>query len=147
MYEIYKINELDTLKDVLDRYNTTEEELIKINGNEIINTIKPNKEIIVPKKNNNKFNYYTVKKEDNIYQIAKTHNIDYNMLLKINGLEKDDYIYPNQTILIPKENTLMYLTKQGDTITTILNNFNTNINKLLDENDKIYLSPEQIIFF
>ena len=57
MYEIYKINELDTLKDVLDRYNTTEEELIKINGNEIINTIKPNKEIIVPKKNNNKFNY------------------------------------------------------------------------------------------
>ena len=73
--------------------------------------------------------------------------MDYNLLLKINGLEKDDYIYPNQTILLPRKDNNMYLTKKNDTIKSLLNNLNIDINKLLEYNNDIYLEEEQIIIF
>ena len=147
MYEIYKLKEYDTISDIADRYNTTEEELIKINGINKINNLQTTNELIVPQNKNNNYEYYTVKKEDNIYQIATKYNIDYNILLKINGLEKDDYIYPNQTLLIPSKNINMYITEQGDTINKIINTLNTNINEILEKNKNILLEAEQIIFF
>lgn len=147
MYEIYTVSETDTLSSIAQKYGTTEEELNKINGFSSNYKLKPQSEIIVPTETNKTYKYYTVKKGDNVYQIAKTHNIDYDLLLKLNGLDKDDYIYPNQTLLLPKTGLTVYLTKQGDTINDILENLNTNIEELLKENKRIYLAPEQIIIF
>ena len=104
MYEIYKVLESDTLESIAKEYDTTIDNLYEINGFPSNYILKQNTNIIVPKNNNNPYKYYTVKKGDNIYQIAKNNNIDYYFLLKINGLDKDDYIYPNQTILIPNSN-------------------------------------------
>ncbi len=147
MYEIYKINETDNLKEITEKYKTTEDELIKINGEDLINKIIPNNLIIVPKNKNTKYDYYTVKKEDNIYQIANNNNVDYNTLLKINGLDKDDYIYPNQTIMLPRKDKNTYLTKEKDTLNKIIKDLNIDINTLIKENDEIFLEEEQIIFF
>lgn len=147
MYEIYKINANDTLSSIANNYNTTEEELIKINGISITSKIEPNNLIITPKNENINYEYYTVKKEDNIYQIANKHDIDYKLLLKMNGLDQDDYIYPNQTILLPRKDKKMYLTKEGDTINTLIENFETNIDNLLKKNNTIYLEEDQIIIF
>ena len=147
MYEIYKIKENDSLSNILNEYNITEEELININGEEVLLKIDTDNEIILPKKRNKTFDFYTVKKEDTIYKIANNNNMDYNLLLKINGLEKDDYIYPNQTILLPRKDNNMYLTKKNDTIKSLLNNLNIDINKLLEYNNDIYLEEEQIIIF
>ena len=147
MYEIYKINANDTLSSIANNYNTTEEELIKINGISITSKIEPNNLIITPKNENINYEYYTVKKEDNIYQIANKHDIDYKLLLKMNGLDQDDYIYPNQTILLPRKDKKMYLTKEGDTINTLIENFETNIDNLLKNNNTIYLEEDQIIIF
>ncbi|MBQ6495155.1 MAG: LysM peptidoglycan-binding domain-containing protein [Bacilli bacterium] len=147
MYEIYKIKENDSLSNILNEYNITEEELININGEEVLLKIDTGNEIILPKKRNKNFDFYTVKKEDTIYKIANNNNMDYNLLLKINGLEKDDYIYPNQTILLPRKDNNMYLTKKNDTIKSLLNNLNIDINKLLEYNNDIYLEEEQIIIF
>jgi len=147
MYEIYKIKENDSLSNILNEYNITEEELININGEEVLLKIDTDNEIILPKKRNKNFDFYTVKKEDTIYKIANNNNMDYNLLLKINGLEKDDYIYPNQTILLPRKDNNMYLTKKNDTIKSLLNNLNIDINKLLEYNNDIYLEEEQIIIF
>ena len=147
MYEIYAPKNTDTLATVANKFNTTEEELRQINGLEESYLIEQNKELIVPKIKNNNYDYYTVKKEDSIYQIAKNNDIDYELLLKINGLDKDDYIYPNQTILLPKKDYITYLTKEGDTIEDIMNNTNTALEQLLKYNNNIYLVPEQIIIF
>lgn len=147
MYEIYKINANDTLSSIANNYNTTEEELIKINGINITSKIEPNNLIITPKNENINYEYYTVKKEDNIYQIANKHDIDYKLLLKMNGLDQDDYIYPNQTILLPRKDKKMYLTKEGDTINTLIENFETNIDNILKKNNNIYLEEDQIIIF
>lgn len=147
MYEIYTVSETDTLPSIAQKYGISEEELMKINGFPQNYIPKPQSEIIVPTETNRTYKYYTVKKGDNVYQIAKTYNIDYDLLLKLNGLDKDDYIYPNQTLLLPKSGLTVYLTKQGDTLTDVLENLNTNIEELLTENKRIYLAPEQIIIF
>ena len=145
MYEIYKIMENDTLESIIKDYDTTIDTILKINGFSTDYKLIPGNNIIVPA--NKPYKYYTVKKEDNIYQIAKNNNIDYNLLLKINGLEKDDYIYPNQTILIPKENFKYYLTKNNDTIRNVTNNLNTTFDNIMKENPNIILATDQIIIF
>ena len=145
--EIYTPKNTDTLSIVADKFNTTEEELRNINGLDNNYLITPDKELIVPKITNNNYDYYTVKKGDNIYQIAQNNNMDYELLLKMNGLDKDDYIYPNQTILLPKKNYLTYLTKEGDTIKDIISKTNTDLEQLLRIGNKIYLAKEQIIIF
>ncbi len=147
MYEIYNIQKEDTLQQIANKYGTTESILLKINGLDDNYKPIPNTQIIVPIDQNKTYRYYTVKKGDSIYQIAKNNNIDYELLLKINGLDKDDYIYPNQTILLPKNGLTVYLTKQSDTINDIIENLNTTLDELIEENPNIYLAPEQIIVF
>ena len=147
MYEIYNVQNGDTLQQVASKYGTTESILLQINGFPDDYKLIPNTQIVVPIDQNKTYRYYTVKKGDSIYQIAKNNNIDYELLLKLNGLDKDDYIYPNQTILLPKNGLTVYLTKQGDTISDIIENLNTTLNELIEENPNIYLAPEQIIVF
>ena len=147
MYEIYKVQTGDTLDSIANKHGTTQALLLQINGLPDSYTPLPNSEIIVPLNQNSTYKYYTVKKGDNMYRIAEENNVNYELLLQINGLEKDDYIYPNQTILLPKNGLSLYLTKQGDTLSEILENFNTTYQEIKEKNPNIYLAPEQIIVF
>ena len=147
MYEIYKVQTGDTLDSIANKYGTTQALLLQINGLPDSYTPLPNSEIIVPQNQNSTYKYYTVKKGDNMYRIAEENNVNYELLLQINGLEKDDYIYPNQTILLPQNGLSLYLTKQGDTLSEILENFNTTYQEIKEKNPNIYLAPEQIIVF
>lgn len=147
MYEIYTVSDTDNLSTIAKKYGTTEEILSQINGFDKNYVLRPQTEIIVPVATDKTYKYYTVKKGDNLYQIAKTYNVDYDLLLKLNGLDKEDYIYPNQTLLLPKSGLTVYLTKEGDTIGDILDNLNTNIDELLKENKNIYLAKDQIMIF
>ena len=56
-----------------------------------------------------------------------------------------DYIYPDQEILIPKSNYSYYVTKDGDTIDIVANKFNVNGQQLLSTNETIYLLPGQLL--
>lgn len=147
MYEIYKVQTGDTLDSIANKYGTTQALLLQINGLPDSYTPLPNSEIIVPLNQNSTYKYYTVKKGDNMYRIAEENNVNYELLLQINGLEKDDYIYPNQTILLPQNGLSLYLTKQGDTLSEILENFNATYQEIKEKNPNIYLAPEQIIVF
>ena len=51
---------------------------------------------------------YEIKKGDTLYQISKEYNVNTKLLAELNGLNLDDYIYPGQTILIPKKNVSYY---------------------------------------
>ena len=147
MYEIYTTLNNDTLESIAKKYNTTKDTLSKINGFSNNYQPIPGNNIIVPTNKNKPYNYYTIKKGDNIYQIAKDNNIDYNILLKINGLDKDDYIYPNQTILIPNQKYNFYLTTNEDTLRSISDNLNISPNMIIEENPNIFLVTDQIIAF
>ena len=147
MYEIYNILQNDTLDSIAKKFSTTIDDLLEINGFSNEYQIVPGNNIIVPTNKNNPYKYYSVKKGDNIYQIANNNNIDSSILLAINGLDKEDYIYPNQTLLIPKNNYRFYLTKNKDTIKEILEQLNIDINTLIKENPSLFLATDQIIFF
>lgn len=147
MYEIYVIKEGDTIDKVAEMYGTSVGIINQINGFDIGYRLVPGNSIIVPIMKRQPYKYYTVKKGDNVYEIAKNNGIDYMMLLKLNGLEKDDYIYPNQTIMLPREGLDIYLTRDNDTINTVLKMLNVDLDELIRENDNIYLRPEQILVF
>ena len=147
MYEIYIIKENDTLESIADKYKTTPGILKQINGIQTLMDLRPSNEIIVPILKQQPYQYYTVKKGDNIYEIARNNNIDYKMLLTLNGLDEGDYIYPNQTIILPKVGVQLYITKEDDTLDFVLNKLNLGIEELQRENENIYLRPDQILVY
>lgn len=147
MYEIYTIKFGENIDDILDLYKIDMEELIKLNGIIELDNLKEGMQIIVPVRNNEIYNYYTVKKGDTLYQIADMYNVDVNLLTKINGLEDNEYIYPNQTLIIPKEGVNLYLTEGNDTLNLVLEKLNIGLDKLIEDNENIYLREEQLLVF
>jgi len=147
MYEIYTVANADTVESIADAFNISPANLYKLNGFNPDFILQPGMNIIVPKVSNAYFEYYTVKKGDNLYRIAKEYGVDENLLAILNGLNKTDYIYPNQTIVIPQKGVGVYITQQGDTINGIAQGINANLLSLLSQNPQIYLMPEQIIVY
>lgn len=144
MYEIYEVNVGDTLNSIASLYGTTVGVLEQINGNL---EFSPGSLVIVPVSNMQPYQYYTVKKGDNMYDIARDNNIDYSLLLQLNGLDDGDYIYPNQTIMLPKKGYSIYMTKGNDTLDLVLKKMGISIDELMRENKNIYLRDEQILVF
>ena len=95
----------------------------------------------------NLFDYYKITNGDTLYKIAKDNNIDPNLLAELNGINENDYIYPEQVLLIPKAGSILYITAIGDTLSGILNGMNIDIDTLMNQNSKIYLQPEQLIVY
>lgn len=145
MYTIYNVSYGDTLDKIANYFATDVETLRQINDFRGDYRASFGDQIIVPSIKKDRFITYTIKKGDNLYEIARRYNIDVNTLLLINGLNKDDYIYPNQEIIIPTKDTKFYMTKNGDTLSGLLKDTNLTINELLDKNKEIYLLPEQMI--
>lgn len=145
MFESYLIKKGDTLDNLSSRYNVPKDYLIDINNLYYVDDFKEGRELIVPKINDVYFNTYVIDKGDTLYAISKKYNINPNLLASLNGLNKDDYIYPGQEIMVPKSGYSYYITAEGDTLSMIKNIFKSNYNEILDQNKTIYLLPEQLI--
>ena len=146
MYKIYIVEPGETVQSIADNLKISPEILYEINGFNLNHILEVGDQIIVPDTNMN-YRYYIVKQGDNPYSIAEKFNIMVDELLTINGLEKNDYIYPNQELLIPNSKKKYYLTKKNDTLNEIINKIDTPINNILDKNKNIYLLPDQMIFY
>ena len=145
MYKIYQVGYGETIESIADMVGITIDELNEINGFNGKEVMMGDL-IIVPNKNNSEiFNKYLIKNGDTLYMIAKNYNVNPKTLAILNGLDMDDYIYPNQEIIIPNDNIDIYVTKNGDTMETLLNNFNTTLERLEKDNKNIYLQENQII--
>ena len=140
MYKIYQVGN-ETLNDIAAKFNTTTEMLEKLNG---IQSAIPGSYIIIPNTESSEYTTYIVKQGDNLYAIARTYQVDYPTLLKINGLDENDYIYPNQQIMIP--NHKMYITNEQEKISEILNKLNLKLDDIKNL-DELYLAKDQIIKF
>lgn len=99
------------------------------------------------KEDNTYFTYYTIEKGDNLYSIARKYNINPKLLAAVNGIKENEYIYPNQELLIPKSGYSYYITAEGDTLNGVADAFKTDVNGLLRHNSTIYLLPEQILVY
>ena len=145
MYDIYLIQDNDTLDSISSKFGTSPEVLKQLNG--YMFNLVPGNTLVVPKMKSNYFDYYVVSKGDTLYNIATNNKIDVNLLAQLNGINKSDYIYPNQTLLVPRSGTMLYITASGDTLSEIAKGFNVSIDKLVSQNDNIYLQSEQLIVY
>ena len=144
MYEIYTVQPGDTINTIAQKLNIGPELIYQLNDLPEGINLSIGENIVVPK-SNNVFSYYTIKKGDNLYQIAKDYDINYNVLAKINGLNPNDYIYPGQIIIVPNRNVIMYVTSEEDTIESISQELAVDIPTLLTDNPNIQLKADQII--
>ena len=145
MYDKYSVKPGETLQSIAKKFNTQEAYLKDINNIYINDQLRVGMDIIVPQDKENYFNYYVIEKGDSLYSIARRYNINPELLASMNGLNMNDYIYPNQEILIPKSGYSYYITKDGDTLDTVSNIFKQPINELLNNNPTIYLLAGQIM--
>lgn len=143
MYDIYKVQFGDTIDTIAKKFKTTSAILRELNegSNFAIGT-----DIIVPKVNDY-FEVYTIQKGDSLYEIARRYNTDYNLLALLNGLNVNDYIYPDMTILVPKKDVKYYITKDNDTLSKVNSLLGSNMRNLLDQNKNIYLEEGQLIVY
>ncbi len=144
MYDKYTVGYNESLNDIASRFNTTKEELMSINNlyDEVM--LRAGMDIAVPA-NNDYFTTYTVNSGDNLYAIARRYNINPTLLAALNGLNMDDYIYPNQKIMIPKSGYSFYITKDGDTLSIVADKFKRNADEIIKMNQTIYLLPGQLM--
>ena len=93
------------------------------------------------------YTYYVIEEGDTLYKIGKKFNFNPKLIAELNGIKYDEYIYPNQTIILPKKGVQYYITKENDTINEISKIFKTNVNEVVKQNETIYLLPGQMIFY
>lgn len=145
MYRIYQVEYGDTIDSIARKTNTSPNNIKNINGFNNDSDLVVGSLIIVPKESNQLFETYRVKQGDSIYAIAKKYNVDPDTLLLLNGLNKDDYIYPNQEITVPNKDVVVYVTKEGDTIDGIINNLGIDADTFNKENERIFVLEDQLV--
>lgn len=147
MYKIYKVQKGETAEDIAKKFNITAAELNRINGSTPVLTIKEGDFIIVPLPKGSYFEPYQIQKGDTIYAISQKYGANAENLLKLNGLDETDYIYPGEEILVPKQDVRFYITDEGDTMNIAAEKLNVRPGQILLQNENVYLLPEQLLVY
>ena len=149
MYSIYQVQSGDTLASVASKFGSSISDLSRLNGIMVGSILVPGEYIVVPKRQieNPYFVNYVVKKGDNIYDIAKKININPGQLLRLNGLNETDIIYPDQIILLPRSGVSFYVTENDDTLNNVTNTLKASADELARQNKTIYLMNDQLIVY
>jgi len=145
MFDKYRVKGNETLEDIAKKFHTNRSFLEDLNNLYFNESLRVGMDIIVPKNKEKYFDTYTINTGDSLYAISKKYNINPELLAALNGLNMDDYIYPNQVILLPVANYSYYITKDGDTLNLVAEMFKKNKDAVIRENETVYLMPGQIL--
>lgn len=128
----YTVKAGDTLWNIAKKYNTTVEELMKLN-NLTNDLIMIGKILNIPKASmSTSTNTYIVKAGDTLWNIAKRYNTTVEKLMDLNNLSTD-LIMIGQQLTVPNNNT--YVVKAGDTLWNIAKRHNTTVENLMRLNN------------
>ena len=146
MYRIYEVQDGETLVSIAAKLGISPEVLATLNGISLGAILNPNTYIVIPT-GSSMFDRYVIKDGDTMYSIASRYGVEPMQLLRLNGMNENDIIYPDQEILVPKSNAGFYVTMEGDTINGITRMLRQNITDIVRDNDTIYLLPDQLIVY
>ena len=136
---IYIVQKGDTLYSIAKNNNISVDELVKIN-NLANSNLSIGQELYIPKleekiDNNNlseEYDFYTIKKGDSLWKIAREFDIPLPELIEINNLTNLT-LSIGQTLLVPKldNNTNnIYIVEKGDSLWSIAKNNNLSVDEL-----------------
>jgi len=146
MYDAYQVKPSDTLENIAQNLGVTVDILREINGLSSEYHLTPGEVIVIPVTNKNPFRTYIVKSGDSLYAIANRFGIPLDTLLQVNGLDKDEYIYPNQELLVPRGNINLFVTKEGSTLDDVVKALNTTKEAFVNQNPVVYLQADQLFY-
>ena len=135
----YNVRKGDTLYSIANRYNTTVDEIKRLN-NLTSNQLSIGQLLKLP--TIDLTDTYIVKKGDTLYSIANKYNTTVNELKQLNNLTSND-LQIGESLLIPSGEIIedimtdneTYTVKSGDTIYSIARNYNTTIDEIKSLNN------------
>ena len=130
---IYTIKKGDSLYQIAKKYDTTVDELKKIN-NLTSNILSIGQILTIPNKQlepSKTYLIYTVQKGDSLYQIAKKYDTTIDELKKINNLTSTLLSIGQQLkIQTNTEKYILYNVVKGDSLYQIAKKYNTTVNDI-----------------
>ena len=137
----YTVKKGDSLYSIANKYNTTAEELKRIN-NLTSNTLSIGQVLKLPSDKSNKIEQekntitYTVQKGDSLYSIARKYSTTIDKIKDLNNLTTN-LLSIGQVLLIPTNTNLetTYTVQKGDSLYSIAKKYNTTVDKLKQLNN------------
>lgn len=100
--DIYIVKKNDTLSKIAKKFNVDIEDILNLNNIKNPNLIYPNMKLKIKGKDEGvERKYYTVEKNDTLYDIAQRYKVTINEIQEKNNLEDINHIYPGQVLEIP----------------------------------------------
>ena len=146
MQKTYTVKAGDTLYGISNQYGVSVTDLAKTNNISLNATLQIGQKLTIPSTlgtNPNTTFIYTVKKGDNLYNIAKKYNTTVSEITKLNNL-KTNNLSIGQQLKIPETYTkeeemkmpiyINYSVKKGDSLYGIANKYNTTVDMIMKDN-------------
>ena len=127
---MYVVKKGDSLYSISNKYNTTVDNIKKLN-NLSSNILQIGQKLIIPS-NNSSGNQiiYTVKKGDSLWIIANKYDTTVDMIKSVNNLSSNLLTIGDQLIIPSTSNYINYVVKKGDSLWIIANKYNTTVDKI-----------------
>ncbi len=136
--DTYIVKSGDSLYSIAQKYNTTVDELKKLN-NLTSNLLSVGQSLKIPTKSENNYVEYIVKKGDNLYSISRNYGLTQSELMDYNNLTSN-LLSIGQILKIPvsKDSTSQqttYTVQKGDSLYSIAQKYNTTVDSIKRKNN------------
>lgn len=133
----YIVKSGDSLYSIAKKYNTTVDEIKKLN-NLTSNSLSIGQILNIPLSEVVLVNEYIVKSGDSLYSIANKYNTTVNELKSLNNLSSNT-LSISQVLKLPKVDEIVtvneYIVKSGDSLYSIAKKYNTSVDELKSLNN------------
>lgn len=136
----YTVKSGDTLSGIATRFNTTYQDLARINNIVSPYVIYPNQVIKIKGDNtvanntSNSATTYVVKSGDTLSGIATKYGTTYQTLASLNSISNPNYITVGQVLKVKGITNKTYTVRSGDTLSGIANKLGVSVSYLVSKN-------------
>lgn len=134
----YTVEKGDSLYSIAQKFNTTVEELRRLN--DLTSDVLSIGQVLIIPEGNNPQDYiiYTVQRGDTLYQIATKFNTDIDAIKFLNNLKSDTLSIGQQILIpttVPTETYIIYTVEKGDSLYSIAKKYNISVEELKTANN------------
>lgn len=147
----YTVQRGDTLSEIASRYNTTYQEIARLNNISNPNLIYPGQILTIPsnyvvpgdEEGCTGSIYYTVKQGDTLSEIAVKYGVTVSHIVEQNNIRNPNLIYLGERLRIKRncgsdsvtQTGTTYIIRSGDTLWNIARRYGTTVNNIVRKNN------------